>query len=267
MARLWPHGTYHMTTIGSMEHLDDASIEDCVAFHHEFYKPNNCSLALVGDFDEGNARRWIDRYFGTIPKGAPVVRNYSVHPLAREDRFRMEDNIKLSEVDIAFHGPKAFDRDVYALDLLMMAMDSSRSSRLYQELVYRRKMAQSVNAFSVWYEKGSIALVTARLQPGSSLEETEHVLWEEIEKLREEPMSETELTKVKNRTEMQMVSSMSQLGSRADRLQHTWCFKRDTDLANRMVEIFHSITIEEMQRAANLFLDRNRAVVSHVVPR
>ena len=96
-SRLWPKGCYHWTTIGSMEHLDDATIDDCLEFHAEYYKPNNCSLAIAGSFDEDNVRGLIDRYFGSIPAGKPVNRTpQNIYPTVGEVRFTMEDaRIKL----------------------------------------------------------------------------------------------------------------------------------------------------------------------------
>ena len=266
--RLWPAGTYHNTTIGSMDDLDQASIEDVIGFHREYYKPNNCSLALIGDFDESHARRLIDRYFAPIPRQAPVSRTrYEVFPVASPVRFTIEDAVKLPAISICFQGSQGFDRESFVMDLLALTLDSSRSSRLYQELVYQRKLAREVNSMSYGLEKGSALVFEARLQPASSMAEAEDVMWSEIEKLRAQPMGEMELTKLKNRAEMHAITSRIQLGPRADKLQRWWCLKRDTGLLNTEVEIYRSITAAEIQRAANAYLDREHSVVCHVVPK
>ncbi len=267
-SRLWPAGTYHNTTIGSMDDLDQASIEDVIAFHREYYKPNNCSLALVGDFDESNARRLIDRYFAPIPRQAEVKRpRYEIFPVASPVRFTLEDTVKLREISISFQGAEGFAREGYVRDLIGFSLDSARSSRMYQELVYRRKLAREVEAMTARFEKGSALMLECKLQPESSMEEVEDVMWAEIEKLRAEPMSEQELTKLKNRAEMWALSSRVQLGPRADRLQSWWCFKHDTGHLNRDVELYRSITAEEIHRVANQYLNRERSVVCHVVPK
>ncbi len=268
VSRLWPAGTYHTTTIGSMEHLDQASIEDCLAFHHEFYKPNNCSLAIVGDFDEPQARRLVDRYFAPIPKGDPVRRGpYKISPVTEPVRFTMDDSIKLSEVDIAFQGPAAYERDMFVLELLGLALDSSRSSRLYQELVYRREIAQSVDSMTAWFEKSVPIMFQARVQPGHSTAEVEDAIWGEVDKLRANPIGEAELTKLQNRAEMQCLMPSTQLGPRADRLQRTRCYTGDTGMANREIGMFRSVTAEEIHQAANQYLDRQKSIVCHVIPR
>lgn len=266
--RLWPAGTYHNTTIGSMDDLDQASIEDVLQFHREYYKPNNCSLALVGDFEESNARRLIDRYFAPIPRQAPVNRTrYEVFPVATPIRFTMEDTVKLPAISIAFQGGEGYGREGFIRDLIAFSLDNARSSRMYRELVYRRKLAREVDAMCNRLEKGSAMMFECKLHPTSSMEEVEVVMWSEIEKLRAEPMGEQELTKLKNRAEMWALAARIQLGSRADRLQSWWCFKRDTGHINRDVEMYRSITAEDIHSVANQYLDREHSVVCHVVPK
>jgi len=267
-SRLWPAGTYHTTTIGSMDDLDEASIEDVIAFHREYYKPNNCSLAIVGDFDETQARRLIDRYFAPIPRQTEVNRTrYEVFPVASSVRFTLEETVKLPAISLCFQGGQGYGRESFVQDLLAMTLDNTRSSRLYRELVYRRKLAREVEAMSYWLEKGSALIFEARLAPGNSMEEAEEVMWEEFEKLRSQPMDETELAKLKNRAEMQTIASRIPLGPRADHLQRWWCFQRDTGQLNREIGMYRSITAEEIHLAAQKYLNREHSVVCHVVPK
>jgi len=266
--RLWPAGTYHTTTIGSMDDLDQASIEDVLQFHQEYYKPNNCSLALVGDFEEVQARRLIEQYFAPIPRQAPVNRTrYEVFPVTAPVHFTMEDSVKLPGISIAFQGGEGYGREGFARELIAFCLDNARSSRMYRELVYRRKLAREVDAMTSRLEKGSALMFECKLHPTSSMEEAEEAMWGEIEKLRAEPMSEQELTKLKNRAEMWVLSSRIPLGSRADQLQCWWCFRHDTSHLNRNPEMYRSITAEEIHQVANKYLDRERSVVCHVLPK
>jgi zinc protease len=266
--RLWPTSGYHWTTIGSMDHLDQATVEDARAFHSEFYKPNNCSLVLVGDFKESEAGKLIDRYFGPIPKGKPVDRiQQDITPTAGQVRFTLEDAVKLPAVYLAFQSAHTLDREEYALDLLSFALASGRSSRLYQELVYRRKIARSADAANSGLEKSGVFYFDAKVQSGSSVEEVEEAMWGEIEKVKRAPLLAMELEKAKNRAEMDVVNSLVELGHRADRLQRGWCFKRNTAHCTGEIDMYRSITVEEIQNAANERLDRSHCVVGHVVPK
>jgi zinc protease len=267
--RLWPTSGYHWTTIGSMDHLNEATVDDARAFHSEYYKPNNCSLALVGDFKETEARRLIDRYFGSLPRGKNVDRPMQhVEPTPGQVRFTLEDTVKLPAVYIAFQSASTLAREEYAIDLLSLALATSgRSSRLYRELVYDRKIARSINAYNSGLEKTGYFFFDAKVQPGSSIEEVEEAVWKEIEKVQRTPLDATELEKVKNSAEMSVVNSLIELGRRADRLQHGWCYKRETTHCFKEVDIFRSITAEEIQDAAIGRFDRSHCVVGHVIPK
>jgi predicted Zn-dependent peptidase len=266
--KLWPTSGYHWTTIGSMDHLDQATVQDAQAFHAEFYKPNNCSLALAGDFEEAEARRLIDRYFAPIPKGTPVTRApQNVTQTPGEVRFTLEDAVKLPAVYIAFQGGSTLSREEYILDLLAGALATGHSSRLYSELIYRRKMARDVNAMNWGLEKTGVFHIEAKVRPERSLEEVEDALWNEIEKVRAQPLGAMELEKIKNRAEMNVIASLAELGSRADRLQQGWCYKGNSSQCMEEVGIYRSISAEEIQSLAIRHLDSSHCLVGHVVPK
>ncbi len=266
--RLWPTSGYHWATIGSMDHLDQATVEDAQAFHAEYYKPNNCSLALVGDFKEQDVRRLIDRYFGSIPKGKPVNRvQQIITPTPSQVRFTLQDDVKLSAVYLVFQSSNTLEREEYILDLLSFALSGGRSSRLYQELVYHRKIARSAEANNSSLEKSGVFYFDAKVQTNSTVEEVEEAIWKEIEKMQRSPLGSEELEKIKNRAEVGVVDSLVELRQRADRLQHGWCFKRDTGHCFSEIGIYRSITAEEIQKAAIERLDRSHCVVGYAVPK
>jgi zinc protease len=267
VSRLFPTSGYHWTTIGSMEHLDEATIDDARAFHAEFYKPNNCSLLLAGNFDETQARSLIERYFGNIPRMSETHRrNQNVKPIGDEVRLTLHDAVNLAAVHIAFQASVAFERDEYVLDLLSCILGMGRSSRLYQELVYRREIARDIHAFNYSNEKAGAFSVSAVVQLDRSPEEVEDALWSELQKIQQNGVSEHELEKVKNRTEMAIVSSLTELSRRADQLQRAYMFTGDTGRANQELEIVRSITPDEIQRVARQYLNREESVVAHVLP-
>lgn len=153
------------------------------------------------------------------------------------------------------------------MDLLSFALASGRSSRLYQELVYRRKITRTVDAYSHGLEGTGVFYFDAKVQSQSSVEAVEDALWGEIEKVRRDPLGAAELEKAKNRAEMGVVNSLVALGSRADRMQHGWCFKRNTAHCFNEIAIYRSITAEEILHAANHRLDRSHCVVGHIIPK
>jgi predicted Zn-dependent peptidase len=109
--------------------------------------------------------------------------------------------------------------------------------------------------------------IEAKVQPESTVSEVEAALWNEIEKVRRTPLASEELEKAKNAAEMRLVRSLASLGSRADRLQMAWCYKKDTGYIFREAEIYRSITAEEVRECAARYLDPEHSVVAHVVPK
>jgi len=267
-SEVFPTSGYHWTTIGSMEHLDESTIDDVRAFHREYYKPNNSSLAIVGNFDEADARKLIERYFGNIPKGTAIDRRPQVvKPITKQVRLALQDTAKLPAVYMAAQATSVYDRDEYVLDLLAHILDTGRSSRLYRELVYKREIARDLEAFNYANEKAGAFVMSARVQPKSTVNEVEDALWGEVEKLQREPVTAEELEKVKNRVEMMIVASLPELGRRADRLQRAWTFKRDTTQVNRELEVYRSVQPAEIRAAAANYLQRDKMVVAHVLPK
>ncbi len=266
--RLFPTSGYHWTTIGSMEHLDQATIEDVRNFHRQFYQPNNCSLCLVGGFDEAEARMLIDRYFGDIPGTKAIERpTQKIAPLTKQIRYEAEDAVSLSAFYVAFQGPKTFTADAYACEIMCAILETGRRSRLYQRLVYRDKSARDVHMFVDDNEAGGSMAISAKVQPGHTIEEVENAMWEEIERIKAEGITEHELTKAKNRIEMTLVASRIELAKRADQLQRAYTYRRDPDLANHQIEYYRKVTAIDVRRVAEQYLLRDKCVVAHIRPK
>jgi zinc protease len=186
MRHVFPSSGYHWTTIGSMEHLDESTIDEVRAFHSTYYQPNNCSLTVCGSFNESEARQLVDRYFAPIPRGGEVLRpRQTVRPIEGEVRLTMQDTVQLAAVYLGWRGAPIFDREEYALDLLGHVLDAGRSSRLYKELVYRREIAREPEAFNYALERSGAFVLNAKVQPGSTPDAVEAALWAEVEKLRD----------------------------------------------------------------------------------
>ncbi|MDP4198967.1 MAG: pitrilysin family protein [Bacteroidota bacterium] len=268
MRHVFPTSGYNWITIGSMEHLDRSTIDEVRAFHSTYYKPNNCSLALSGSFDEAEARHLIDRYFGGIPKGEDIVRPIqAIEDIAGSIHLTMEDTVRLAAVHIGWRSAPVFHHDEYVLDLLGHVLDTGRSSRLYRELVYRRQIARETEAFNYSLEKSGAFVVSAKVQPNSTPTEVEAAIWTEIQKVKDDLVSDAELEKVKNRVEMSLVTGRSEQGRRADTLQRAYVFKRDTAQVNRELEIYRSISADELRDAARRYLVHERSVALYVLPK
>src|SRR5437588_7259855 len=147
---MYPEGhPYHWTTIGSMEDLTAASLDDVKDFFRHYYVPNNASLVVSGDFDPAEARRLVEKYFGPIPKGADITRPNPPQPhLEREIREQIEDRVQLPRLYMVWHSVPQFTKDEAALDTLATILGGGKSSRLYQSMPYEKQLAQLAVAFN-----------------------------------------------------------------------------------------------------------------------
>src|SRR5690606_7125413 len=183
-----PDHQYHHAVIGSMEDLEAASLEDVEEFFRTYYAPNNAVLTLCGEFDPAEARDLIERYFGEIPRGPevpPLPGRTEIPPLIGEEvRQRVEQDISLPRVYLAYRIPPYGDDGFYAAAVASYVLAWGKASRLYRSLVRDRRLAQDVVAYAFPIVVGSAMLVlwsTAR--PGVEPECLERALLEEIEGL------------------------------------------------------------------------------------
>jgi zinc protease len=268
LERIYPTSGYQWPTIGSMQHLDETVMEEVRQFHQSFYVPNNASLAIVGSFDRTKIRAQIESYFGAIPRGTAVQRHdQSVKPLAGQIRHTMTDAVELPGLFITFQGTRAYQPDDYALSLLTKILTSGKSSRLYRSLVYERQLAKDLSSFNMANEQAGLVAVTATTQLGITAEALEAAIWIELDRVKQEGVTDEELDKVKNRSIANHVRSTQEFAQRADHFQRAWMFKRDTNTANTELDRLLDVTREEVRSAAARYLDAARSVVLYCLPR
>src|SRR3954468_17843368 len=201
-ARLFPpEHPYHHVTIGSMEDLDAASVEDVSAFFRTYYAPNNAVLSVVGDVDPDDIRRWTERYFGGIPANPdiPKLGDLSLPPhLGREIRETVHDKVPLPRVHVGFRAPPFGDPRLDALDIAAQVLAGGKGSRLHRRLVRDERIAQDVALVALGFVGGaSICVGWATVRPGISVERVETALHEELDRLAREPISDDELARAR----------------------------------------------------------------------
>jgi len=266
--RLFTKHPYRWSVIGSMEHLDAAKLEEFQAFHKKFYIPNNAVLVVAGDFDQANAKKWISQYFGSIPKGTPIQKKtFTEEPITKTITATYEDpNIQIPAIVAAYRTPSMKTHDARALDMISSLLSDGRSSRLYKKLVDDKKMALQIGAFNVNQEDyGSYVLFGLPLgqtPPTDILKEID----EEITKLQTDLISEKDFEKLRNKFENQYVNSNATIEGIAENLASCYLLYGDVNLINTDIEIYRSITREEIREAAKKYLDPNQRLVLDYIP-
>ncbi|MEA2547005.1 MAG: zinc protease, partial [Chloroflexota bacterium] len=246
-----PEHPYHHTTIGSMEDLDAASVEDVSAFFRTWYAPNNAVVTVVGDVDPDAIRRWTEQYFGGIPANAsiPKLGDLSLPPtLGEERREVVHDKVPLPRVYVGFRAPAFGDERLDALDIAAQILAGGKGSRLHRRLVRDERTAQDVALVPLGFVGGaSIVAGWATVRPGVAVERVEAALHEELELLGREPITDDELARARALIETEELGGLSRVEERADRLSMYATLFDDPDLINRMLPRYLSITAEQIR--------------------
>jgi len=191
---------YQRPTIGSIEDLEAASLPNVIDFHETFYRPDNATLIVAGDFDPAQLDAWVDGYFAWIPKPAKPVPQVGVQEPARTGDKRYTETsatAPLPAVAITWLIPPAADPDVIALQVAAALLSQGESSRLYQSLVYRSQVAQQAGAEADGRLGPGLFAAYAILASGHAPAQAEQLLRSEITRLATQPIPASELDKVK----------------------------------------------------------------------
>ena len=265
-----PDHPYHWTTIGSMEDLTAASLEDVKGFFRTYYVPNNASLVISGDFNPAEARTYVTKYFGPISSGAEIKRPEPAAPkLDREIREQIEDRVQLPRVYMVWHSVPQYTKDEAALDTLSYILGSGKSSRLYHALQYDKQIAQQVFSADATNEIGGLFQIVATAKPGHTLAEVEQIVSDEIARIKATPPTAEEMERAYNAREANFIFGLQNVGGfggKDDQLNNYATFLNDPGYFSKDLARYRAVTATDVQRVANQYLTDKRYVLS-VVPR
>jgi zinc protease len=241
-----PQHPYSWLTIGSMEDIERASMEDVSAFFRRYYVPSNASLAVVGDLDEDHALALAERYFGAIPGGTPALRPWAPTPSLAEDReIVLRDRVELDRIYLTWPTVPHFHDDDAALILLGDVLARGRASRLYRRLVLEEQVAQDVSAYQSGRELAGSFGIIVTLRPSRSMDQARDLVDVELRALAESEVTVEELQRVQNMRVAGFYFALEHIGGFggvADRLNAYNIFRGDPALIGTDVRRFREVT-------------------------
>ena len=259
---------YKGTTIGKMKHLDAATLEEFLAFNKKFYVPNNATLVVAGDINVDTTKKMIQDYFGPIPRGAAIERT-----IAQEDPITApisakayDPNIQIPAIITAYRTPSMKTRDSRVLDMVSSYLSSGRSSILYKKLVDTKKMTLQVGAINLSQEDYGTYILYGLPQGETKLSDIVKEIDEEIVKMQTELISEKAYQKLQNKFENNFVNSNSSVDGIANSLARYNVLFGDTNLINTEIDIYRSITREEIRAVAKKYLNPNQRLTLEYLP-
>ncbi|MDT4898935.1 MAG: zinc protease [Acidobacteriota bacterium] len=261
---LYDNFAYKHTTIGSMEDLNAASVEDVSAFFKMYYAPNNAVLTLVGDFNTADALKKIKQSFEAIPRQPdPPPVDMTEPEQKAERRVSLDDGLaRLPQVDLAFKAAPGNTPEFYALQVLSASLQSGQSSRLYQTLVKDKQLATNVSGFMDEKRGVGALYISATLKQGVKPADAEAAIYDEIERLKREGIADWELQKAKNNTRRGFINNLQSSLSRAVTLGQYTVYYNEPNLINARLDKVSAVTKADVQRVASKYLTAaNRTVV------
>ncbi|MGB7070214.1 MAG: pitrilysin family protein [Pyrinomonadaceae bacterium] len=271
LENLFPLGhPYHTDVIGIHEDLTAATLDDVKEFFRVYYTPNNLSLVIAGDFDTAEAKRLVEKYFGSIPPGPALDRPAkSMVKLDGEKIVEVSDRVPQERTNMFWHTAALFDAGDAELDLASSILTEGLSSRLNKALVYDRQLASGVQSFQGSQPLSGIFGVIATARPGSDLKQIEQTITDEIAKLAKSGPSEEELARAKSKWEFGFISGLERIGGfggKSDLLNQYNTYFGNPDKFEEDVARHRNVSAEGVRAAVDRFLNNRNRVVARFHP-
>ena len=260
---------YRWAPIGSMEHLDAATLEEFQAFNKKYYVPNNAVLVVAGDLNDiSKTKEWVNKYFGAIPKGKDVlVEKFVEEPITTTLNASYQDpNIQKPMIVATYRTPSMKTRDARVLDMISTVLSEGKSSRLYKKIVDDKKMALQIGAFNYSQEDYGMYILYGMPQGTFTSEDIVKEIDEEVVKLQSELLSDKEMQKLKNIYDNNYVNGNSNVEGIAENLASFYLLYGDINLINTEIEMYRSITAQEIRDVAKKYLNPNQRLILDYVP-
>jgi len=265
----WP--PYDHPVIGSMEDLNAATADDVRSFYERYYVPNNATIVIAGDVTVEEVRKLVEQYFGDIPRGPEMPPLPPPTPTPRTDgerRVTVEDKLAtLPLIAVGFNIPPHDHADTYALQLLSSIFSEGESSRLHRRLVKEERAAlQVISGLNSRLGPGSFVFYALPNQ-GVGTDRLEALIAEEIQKLKDQGVTERELQKAKNQLHANQIMGRQTVFAKTQSLHHFRRYHGDPAEINRDLDRYMAVTVDDIRAVARKYLtEANRTVLTVVPP-
>ena len=246
---------YRWPTIGIVpKHVEDATLEDVQAFYKKYYCPNNAILVIAGNVKTEDIKKQVSKWFGDIPAGERPQRQLPIEPPQTAFLKKVHrSKIPVDALYIAFHIPGRGDEDYYAVDILSDVLCNGKSSRLYRRLLKEQKIFSQIDAYITGNIDPGLLIIEGRPAEGIKIEDAEAAIWQEIDQLKADKISEQELQKFKNKIESSLEFSEANVLNKAINLAFFELIG-NANIINEEVDYYRKLTTDDVHKVANQIL-------------
>jgi zinc protease len=264
----WLAHPYKRPGIGNIEELEASTLENVRAFHATYYRPDNATLVVAGDFDQNQLDAWVDKYFGRIPKpGTPLPRVTTKEPSRTAERRFTEygTNVPLPAIAVTYLVPPAASEDGIVLQVADAILSGGTSSRLYQSLVYSQQLAQEATSYTDLREDAGMFGLRVTLASDKKPQDAERALFAEVKRLQDTPVTKAELDKAKNQLVTSKLREREKNEDKALAIGNAAVLLGDANRANTDLQRLQSVTAADVQRVIRKYLtETNRVVITYL---
>jgi len=260
---------YNWQVIGEMEDLTNATLKDVHEFHQKWYRPNNATLVVAGDFDKVKTKEWIEKYFGEIESG-DQIEDLAPMPITLDQTKRAfhEDNFaKSPELNIVIPTVQQYTDDAYALDLMGQLFSYGKKAPLYKVIVEEKKLAPSASGYNSSQEIAGVFRIRIRTFPGKNLTDVEHAVFEAFEKFETEKFTEKDLARIKAGFETGFYNGISSILGKSFQLANYNEYAGSPGFLTEDLNKYLAVTSEDIWRVYNQYIKDKQYVITSFVPK
>ncbi|WP_026839287.1 M16 family metallopeptidase [Gillisia sp. JM1] len=260
---------YHWQVIGSLEDLQNATLQDVKDFYNKWYVPNNVTLTIAGNFDKEQAKEWVHKYFDEIPAGTDIARQEKRPANLKETKsLYYEDNFaNLPELTLTWPSQYSYHEDSYALEILSKYLADGKNAPLYKKLVVEKELTDRVNMFDYTSELAGQLMLQVRAYDGKDLDEVQKAIDETFKEFEKNGISEKDLKRIKAGQETDFYNSISSVLGKGFQLAQYQIFANDPNEINKNVEKILKVSAEDVMRVYNKYIKGKPYVATSFVPK
>ncbi len=259
---------YNWQVIGSLEDLQNATLEDVKEFFNEWYVPNNVVLTIAGDFNTAQAKQWVEKYFGEIKRG-PEIKDLEKRPasLQQTKKLYYEDNFaQLPELTMAWPSIPSYHKDSYALEVLANYLSEGKNAPFYKELVANKKLTPNVQMYNYTSELAGQFMLQVRAYDGTDLDKVQSAIEGTFRKFEKEGISEKDLKRIKAGQETAFYNSLSSVLGKGFQLAQYEIFANDPGMINKEINYILAVTPQDVMRVYKKYIQNKPFVATSFVP-
>lgn len=268
MGIVFKTSNYRWPVIGTMKDISEYKIETLRDFHNKYYVPNNAILVLAGDFKTSEAKKLIEKYYGPLPSRPVPPKEYPPEAVQTSQRnSTLKKDVQGTSFNVAFKSVPSSSEDMYALDLAANILGNGTSSRLHKRLVYAKQSATSAYSYNSTMQTEGVFAVGVNLKPGVAINESLELVYQELWKMRNRPVTDEELAKAKTQVMKDFVDGLNSIDGKARALAVNEIVTGSYENLFKDLDKYNAVTAEQIKTVSNKYLNQNQRSIVVLEPK